>query len=126
MQRDEGEFDLIVVVEIFNKKNITSIFIQLPNTMEDFFAHRVRLLTLLNSGIPIITSGMDLISDTLDQEKAGMKIKDRDLAASLDLATKNPQLLKTWSTNAVKIQKVFIKNQDESSKFLSLFKKDER
>ncbi len=30
---------------------------------EDYFAHRVRLLTLLSAGVPVLTSGQDIISD---------------------------------------------------------------
>ena len=32
-------------------------------TLEDYYAHRVRLLTLLSAGIPVLTSGRDIISD---------------------------------------------------------------
>lgn len=41
---------------------------------EDYFSHRVRLLTLLNYGIPIATSGKDVISDLLVKTGAGIRV----------------------------------------------------
>lgn len=41
------------------------------STMEDFFANRTRLLSLLQAGIPVITSGRDEISEEIIKTGAG-------------------------------------------------------
>ncbi|MDO8464215.1 MAG: glycosyltransferase, partial [Gallionella sp.] len=44
-------------------------------TPEDYYAHRVRLLTLLSAGIPVLTAGQDTISDLAVRLGAASKTK---------------------------------------------------
>ncbi|MBI4215501.1 MAG: glycosyltransferase [Parcubacteria group bacterium] len=48
-------------------------------TPEDYYAHRVRLLTLFSAGIPVLTSGRDVISDLAVRLGAAARTElDRD------------------------------------------------
>ena len=49
------------------------------STPEDYYAHRVRLLTLLSAGTPVLTSGKDVISDLAARLGAALRTKlDRE------------------------------------------------
>ncbi len=101
-----------------------ALAVHLPRkSPEDYFAHRVRLLTLLNAGIPIITSGSDLISDLIAEYKAGVKIDMDDLTSILQLVINSQYPREIWSKNALKIQKEFINSQEEFSKFRKILEK---
>jgi len=80
---------------------------------EDYYSHRVRLLTLLNSWIPVITSGKDVISKLLVKEGAGNKVSDG--ADHLDNILRKLLSLKKaiWKLqkNTGKIQEKFIKSE---------------
>lgn len=83
------------------------------HTSEDYYAHRVRLLTILNYGIGVLTSGKDVISDLLIELKAGMKVISTDRLS--DLLTKvmaDENLRKNLSRNAKNVEELFI-NQEQ-------------
>ncbi len=69
-----------------SEKNLTKYFddaafaVHLTKpTLEDYYAHRVRLLTLLSVGIPVLTSGRDVISNLAVQLGAATRTRlDRD------------------------------------------------
>lgn len=106
--------------------NDVNFAVHLPReTREDFCSHRVRLLTLLNSGVPIITTGNDIISNLLNTQKAGIKIARNNLSKNLKLAIGNQPLVNSWSRNAHGVQGKFIKSQEEFSRFKSIFKTNE-
>lgn len=97
--------------------------VHLPKeTEEDYYSHRVRLLTLLNCGIPIITTGNDMISDLVDDQKAGTKTTRDNLTNSLKLAIGDQPLVNSWSNKALGIEGNFIKSQEEFSRFKLIFK----
>jgi len=89
-------------------------------TGEDFYSYRFRLLTLLNAGIPVLTSGSDIISKYIVQKKAGAQIVTNDdvLAKQIVLALKNPQKIKKWSTMAKKLESIIIKRETDIKNFL--------
>lgn len=83
-------------------------------TPEDFYAHRVRILTILNYGIGVLTSGKDVISDLLIELKAGMKVISTDRLS--DLLTKvmaDENLRKNLSRNAKNVEERFIKQEQD-------------
>lgn len=107
--------------------NDVAFAVHLPRkSPEDYFAHRVRLLTLLNAGIPIITSGTDLISDLIAEYKTGLKIDMDDLTSVLQAVTSSQYPREIWSKNTLIIQEKLIENQDEFSKFKSILTNNER
>lgn len=86
-----------------------ALAVHLPkDTDEDFFAHRVRLLTLLNGKIPVITSGRDTISDLIGKHEAGRKVDIKNLEAQLNEILNSEIILTKWRKNAPNIQKHFI------------------
>lgn len=81
-------------------------------TKEDYFSHRVRLLTLLSAGVPVLTSGRDVISKLLVQLQAGAHIsRQQDLERLLIKAINEPKTRKKWSKNALEVESVFL-NQE--------------
>ena len=77
-------------------------------TLEDYYAHRVRLLTLLEAGIPVITGGRDVISDLIVAHEAGVKIHSQeDLTRILSQVMFHPQMLSKWKSSTKKIQDIF-------------------
>ena len=84
-------------------------------TREDIVAHRVRLLTLLNAGIGIVTSGHDVISDLLVGVRAGERVKGdiEHLTEALDKITASDQTVRAWSKNALRVQAELIKREQE-------------
>ncbi|MEK6713371.1 MAG: glycosyltransferase, partial [Nitrospirota bacterium] len=79
---------------------------------EDFNAHRVRLLTLLNAGIGVLTSGRDIISDILINLKAGMRVEQlQQLEKILIMVINESNLRQNWSENAVKVEKIYLKQE---------------
>lgn len=88
-------------------------------TPEDYYSHRTRILTLLNCGIPIITSGRDAISDLLVKEKAGTYSKqdERALAEEISKLIDSPRTIKLWSKNAKKIEEKYLKAESEPINF---------
>lgn len=87
--------------------------VHLPkNSPEDYYAHRVRLLTLLNAGIPIITAGNDLISHMLVKENAGQKVSSTLNLHKIILSKINDsKKLKLWSNNAHKVQEIYVQRE---------------
>ena len=82
-------------------------------TPEDYYAHRVRLLTLLRAGIPVLTSGRDVISELLVKEKSGIKFTDTPVILDniLRKTLSSKSIIKEWQKNTVKIQEKFIKSE---------------
>lgn len=77
-------------------------------TDEDYYAHRVRLLTLLEAGIPIITGGRDTVSDLINEIKSGTKTEDpaEDLVGKLKMVMSNPKILTAWRLQTFKVWKL--------------------
>lgn len=97
-----------------------SIAVHLPkNTKEDYYAHRVRLLTLTNSQIPVLTSGKDIISKIILYNNAGMNVSSRPdkLAKQLIRIVKNPKLASEMTKNTLKVEREFLKEQFEAPIF---------
>lgn len=116
-----------------NTRNLTKVFedaivaVNIPVTSEeDYYSHRIRLLTVLSYGIPIVTSGKDTISDIVIKNKAGLLSKPRvnDLYEAIDKILQG-KYFKKMSAKALKVQAVYIKENlvDKNLKFLL---KDER
>lgn len=93
-----------------------SFAVHLPKrTEEDYYSHRARLLTLLSSRVPVLTSGSDVISDLITKKQAGLKIGTDpiDISKVMSFLIKNPKKIKTFSKNTQKIEPVFINvNED--------------
>jgi glycosyltransferase involved in cell wall biosynthesis len=81
-------------------------------TREDYLAHRVRLLTLLNSGIPILTNGRDVISELLIANGAGLKFP-AELFPSF-------RKLRQMSRRALRIERSFLKQELDVNSLESL------
>ena len=91
-----------------------SFAVHLPKqTPEDYFAHRVRLLTLTNFGIPVATSGRDLISKHICDLNAGIKVSNSltNLKNQLLELMKNPKSINVMQKNTKKIQDYLLKNE---------------
>jgi len=83
-------------------------------TKEDYYAHRVRLLTLLNAGIPVLTNGKDTISDLVAANKAGELLKGSDvIAKKLQSLVNNPIKIEQLSKNAPQIQEIFLSGETD-------------
>jgi len=93
--------------------------VHLPKkTPEDYYAHRVRLLTLMNAGIGVLTSGRDVISDILIKSNAGMRVRRQaDTEKILTMAMNESKLRQKWSQNALKLEKVFVKQELDIGSF---------
>jgi len=92
--------------------------VHLPKkTKEDYYAHRARLLTLLSFGIPVMTSGSDLISQLLVKEQAGLKILPfpDQIAKTLESLFRSPQKIKVLSKKGLIIESMFIKKNRDFS-----------
>lgn len=99
-----------------------SFAVHLPkNTPEDTYAHRVRLLTLTNSQIPILTSGTDVISQIILRSKAGVKVsRNADkLSEQILEIMKNPKQLSEMKRNTGRVEKIYLKRESLNSTFLS-------
>ena len=83
------------------------------STPEDLYAHRVRLLTLLNSGIPVLTSGKDVISDLIVENGAGKRVENNyeEIEQAVLGMIKLPENIKNISVNAQKIEPLYIKQE---------------
>lgn len=82
-------------------------------TKEDYYAHRVRLLTLANAGIAVLTNGQDVISDLIIKYGAGEKVHPKNLKDQLELVMNSPSKLVRWSKNAIQIQSLYLKKESE-------------
>jgi glycosyltransferase involved in cell wall biosynthesis len=93
--------------------------VHLPKqTLEDYYAHRVRLLTLMNAGIGVLTSGRDIISDILIKSNAGMRVRRQvDTEKILVMAMNESKLRQKWSQNALRLEKVFVKQELDIGSF---------
>ena len=80
------------------------------STPEDLYAHRVRLLTLLNSGIPVLTSGKDVISDLIVENGAGKRVENNyeEIEQAVLEMIKLPENI---NGNAQKIEPLYIKQE---------------
>ena len=78
-------------------QNVSSAVHWVKHTPEDRYAHRVRLLTLTNAGIPVITNGSDFISQLIVKNKAGWFIKDPNKITGLLIPSKIRQASKQSS-----------------------------
>jgi len=81
------------------------------STLEDYYAHRVRLLTLLDAGIPVITGGRDMVSDLIDEIKAGIKVNGSvgDLTSKLEMVMSDSKILTAWRLQTSMIWKLLRK-----------------
>lgn len=94
--------------------------VHLPKTTrEDYLAHRARLLTLLNSKIPVITSGKDLISEFIVKYQAGLWSPGtpKDLEEKLTYLMNNPAQVSKLERNTIQIQDLFLKSESEIERF---------
>ena len=94
--------------------------VHLPkNTREDYYSHRVRLLTLLNSKIPVITSGRDTISDLIVKYQGGTRVvaNPQDLGKKMEKLINTPGLLLSWMENTTKIQDAYLNSESEIKTF---------
>jgi len=82
-------------------------------TEEDYYAHRVRLLTLTEAKIPVLTNGKDVISEFIVKRKAGRRINIENLTNSLIQTINAPNPIKDWRKSTVNIQYVYINSQKE-------------
>jgi glycosyltransferase involved in cell wall biosynthesis len=82
-------------------------------TLEDYYAHRVRLLTLLKAGIPVITGGKDVVSDLIDEIKAGIKLEGsvEDLVNRLEMVMTDSKILIVWRLQISKVWKLLRKRE---------------
>lgn len=85
---------------------------------EDYYAHRVRLLTLLNAGIPVITNGKDVISDWIVKLKAGFRLdsNQKSLEKNMKLLINSPENLELFSKNAAQISGIYLKKETSTSR----------
>lgn len=91
-----------------------SFAVHLPKiTMEDYYAHRIRLLTLMNYNIPVATSGRDLISKLIIDIHAGWKISNNGIKLQNQLSDlmKNSNSISKMSANTSKVQLKFLNNE---------------
>lgn len=82
-------------------------------TPEDYYAHRVRLLTLLEAGIPIITGGRDVISELIDETKSGIKIvcPEIKLTDRLKTVITDSKILDIWKLHTPLVWKLLKKRE---------------
>ncbi len=98
--------------------NDAAFAVHLPkSTKEDIYAHRVRLLSLTNSHIPVLTSGNDAISQAIIKENAGVRVSTnpRILASQLAVNMTNQKRISQMSKNAALIERSFLKNQSKDN-----------
>lgn len=96
------------------------------HSAEDYYAHRVRLLTLLNDKIPIVTAGNDLISALLLKNKAGVRVKEdaESFKKILNLLIQNPSKVKKYSASAGKIETLFIRKELQDKNLLTFLENE--
>lgn len=83
-------------------------------TREDYYAHRVRLLTLLDFGVGVLTSGHDVISNLLVKMNAGTRIPAMvDTGRLLVKAMHEPERRAVWSKNAPQVEKTYMKQESD-------------
>lgn len=97
-----------------------SFAVHLPKkTQEDVYSHRIRLLTLTESQIPVLTSGRDLISNIIISSRSGMKISTNSdiLAQQLTNVIKNPKLISQMMKNAKNVENIYLEKELKDSIF---------
>ena len=89
-------------------------------TSEDVYSHRIRLLTLVNNAVPVITTGKDIISKTITSCKAGYKAKAQvhEIERAIIKMTK-PEIFQKMSKSALKVQEKFIQDNLNIKNLLS-------
>lgn len=95
------------------------------HTPEDYYAHRVRLLTLLNFGIGVLTSGHDVISNLLIEMKAGEMVRKNveDVAKNLSNVMTSDRVVRTWNEHAPNVQREFITREQSDTGFDKVFRR---
>ena len=104
-----------------SEQNLTKFFLDAAvaihltkSSLEDYYAHRVRLLTLLEAGIPIITGGKDIVSDLITAHQAGIRARSQEeLATILSRIMANPKILDKWKLSTKKIQNIFLRKEHD-------------
>ena len=112
--------------ELPNYLKDVAFAVHLPhNSQEDYYAHRVRLLTLLNAGIPIMTSGDDVISDLLIGNKAGIRMSSdfKNIITVLDKTLSNTNRINKLAESTRKVEGYFIKTQTKQDTLLQFMNK---
>ena len=88
--------------------------VHLPKpTSEDYYAHRVRLLTLLSAGIPILTAGRDIVSDLAVRLGASFKTKldIGSIEKCLNYFINYPEQLNKMNKYCLKVEGEFVKQE---------------
>ena len=85
------------------------------STPEDYYAHRVRLLTLLSAGTPVLTSGKDVISDLAARLGAALRTKlDREsVEKDLIFLMNSPEQLNKMNKLCPRVEQEFIKQETD-------------
>jgi glycosyltransferase involved in cell wall biosynthesis len=85
------------------------------STLEDYYAHRVRLLTLLSAGTPVLTSGKDVISDLAARLGAALRTKlDREsVEKDLIFLMNSPEQLNKMNKLCPRVEQEFIKQETD-------------
>lgn len=103
-----------------NYLNDVAFAVHLPkDAKEDLYAHRVRLLTLTNSHIPVLTSGKDEISKIIVEQKAGTGISTEPniLAGQLTKIINNSKNIMHMVKNTDKVETTLLKNNFDDKIF---------
>ncbi|KKU12018.1 MAG: hypothetical protein UX17_C0060G0005 [Parcubacteria group bacterium GW2011_GWC2_45_7] len=84
-------------------------------TCEDYYAHRVRLLTLFSAGIPVLTSGRDIISELAVRLGAAARTElDRDnVEKDLISLINSVKQLDKMRKIGLKIEQTFLKQETD-------------
>lgn len=107
--------------------NDVSFAVHLPkNTEEDYYSHRVRILTLVKANVPVISSGNDAISDILVKVHAGDKVSIDilKLSTKLEHLINNKLLIQKWRKNTNKIEGKYVSTQLDANPLIRLLKND--
>lgn len=84
-------------------------------TPEDYYSHRVRLLTLFSAGIPVLTSGQDTISDLAVKLGAAVRTEAEEAAIKKDLSQlmSRPERLSKMKKHCLQVETEFLKQEKD-------------
>lgn len=82
-------------------------------TPEDYYAHRVRLLTLFSAGIPVLTAGMDVVSDLAVRlgSASRTKLDKKSIERGLTCLMNSPEELNRMKKLCSRIEQTFVKQE---------------